>query len=640
MNLSPELQSLLSRWEQAGRPPAEFVCQDCPDQLGDFCQAVAAIVEVEKLALSVQSSTDGRTDSTNERRHRESPGASPPQPAQGSSSNESPPIAPTTSYQLPVADLSGVVPTRQNAGRYRLDCCLGKGGFGEVWKAYDPILDIIVAVKLPRSDRSFTQSQADRFVEEARKQASLNHSAIVKIRHAERHDNGWLIVSDFIDGVDLREYLAANRPQPVESARIIADIADALDAAHRQRLVHRDVKPGNILLDHQVRPYLTDFGLALAEGEQQQEKNCVAGTYPYMSPEQIRGEAHFLDGRSDIYSLGVVFYEMLTGELPFKALSYSDYREQILDRPARPPRAVHAAIPRDLERICLKCLCKSAADRFPTAADLASDLRASIRKRSAVWLPWILASLLGVLVLLSFLRPWETHQPKVESKPQPNPVVVKQQKVDVNHSSKDGWLPLWKRLPEKLVWSAKSSGALLELKEAEESIWIVCDGDGLLKLADVNEPSFKLRLNLHPLDWNGTIGVVLGYHYTMLNGRERARFQLLRIDSAMPKRERQHFLFHSSVIYSPSFGGYPTGEYIRSAAIEPPPSRGCLLEIQVADYQLDSVRWDGKLLTQLAPTNPADSAVIPTWQGGVGLYVRKCALRVFRPELHLPAKKS
>jgi serine/threonine protein kinase/formylglycine-generating enzyme required for sulfatase activity len=273
-------------------------------------------------------------------------------------------------------------------GRYRITARLGRGGFGVVYRGRDEELCRDVAIKVPHRDRIRTPADADVYLAEARVVAGLDHPHIVPVFDLGRTEDGLcFVVSKFIEGRTLAEQIAASRPSWLEAADLIATIADALHHAHKRGLVHRDVKPGNILLDRAGKAYLADFGLALKE-EDFGQGGGVCGTPAYMSPEQASGEGHRVDGRSDIFSLGVVFYELLTGRRPFRGQMPDILAAIIADEP-RPPRQVDDAIPKESERICLKALAKRASARYTTALDFADDLRhflgaASSREKSVV----------------------------------------------------------------------------------------------------------------------------------------------------------------------------------------------------------------------------------------------------------------
>jgi eukaryotic-like serine/threonine-protein kinase len=276
------------------------------------------------------------------------------------------------SARAPDLDERGTPPTPARIGRYRVDSILGEGGFGRVYLGYDEDLNRKVAIKVPRRQYQPDARGGDILLKEARIVASLNHAAIVRVFDYGRTDDGaCFVVCEFIEGTDLATKAKRTPLSIAASVELIASVAEALHSAHLKGIVHRDVKPSNILIDGRGCPFVADFGIALTEDDYGRASATI-GTLLYMSPEQLRGEGHLVDGRSDIFSLGVVFYELLTGRRPFSSSSRQS-GPVLLD--PRPPRQINDLIPRELERICLRAMSNRVADRYPTAVDLASDLR-------------------------------------------------------------------------------------------------------------------------------------------------------------------------------------------------------------------------------------------------------------------------
>ena len=299
-------------------------------------------------------------------------------------------------------------------GRYRIETLIAEGGFGLVYRAFDPELQRHVALKLAKPYRIATSDQSDQLVEEARRAAKLSHPGIVSVHDVGRDDGMVFIVADLIDGRSLAEVIDGIRPSPLESARIVAEVAEALQFAHDQGFVHRDIKPSNILIDERGRSHVTDFGISATFEQILLGYAANVGTLAYMAPEQLTGETHLIGPSTDIYALGVVLYEMLAGKRPFIAQGPTSLREQIVLRQPQPMTSVDGTISYDLQRICFRCLSKHPSDRFNSLSELATALRnAKARPQASSRMWWlVLPVIISLVVAMAwFGKEWFSGQP-------------------------------------------------------------------------------------------------------------------------------------------------------------------------------------------------------------------------------------
>ncbi|MEL6109295.1 MAG: protein kinase [Planctomycetota bacterium] len=271
--------------------------------------------------------------------------------------------------------------------RFELQRRIGGGGFGDVYLATDHTLRREVAVKVPRLHQFADLATRKRFLRESEAAASLNHPNIVPVFEAGEEQGVLYIVSEYCDGPNLAQWLRA-RSEPTDTrtaAEIVQQLADAADHMHAQGMLHRDIKPANVLLSsvgdgasqENITPRLTDFGLAkdlsLSSGET--KSGAFLGTLKYVSPEQLKGQTKALDAATDIYSLGVLLYEVLTHRVPHDGATHYEVLKSVCEQQAARPSEIVPTISADMDAICLKCLSPSSDNRYPTAAALRDDLQ-------------------------------------------------------------------------------------------------------------------------------------------------------------------------------------------------------------------------------------------------------------------------
>jgi serine/threonine protein kinase len=309
-------------------------------------------------------------------------------------------------------------------GRFHLRERLGDGGFGQVYLAFDPRLDRDVALKVLKQPEP-GQRVMERFFREARAAARLDHPNIVGVHDAGFDQGRCWVAFHFVSGRPLGWYRDHHRLDPPTVAKIMRDLADAVDHAHRQGVLHRDIKPANVLIDDHGRPRLIDFGLARRSDLDSSltRDGAVVGTPAYMSPEQALGFSRQVDERSDVFSLGVIFFEVLTGQRPYAAMP-SGLSETDAPGASKSPspvptpsaRSINAAVPAGLNRICMRAIAQDPRQRYESARALSDDLdrwllsHKGANLRLSFTISTILLGLAGALLLVIGIRtallPW------------------------------------------------------------------------------------------------------------------------------------------------------------------------------------------------------------------------------------------
>lgn len=308
--------------------------------------------------------------------------------------------------------------------RYEVEGRIGAGGMAEVWRGHDRVLNRTVAIKtlLPQFARD--ASFVDRFRREAQAAARLNHPGIVSVYDSGTDGDTPYIVMHLIEGRTLADFLESGKTlPPMQAAKIAQEVAEALAAAHAQGVVHRDIKPANIMITRDGKVLVMDFGIArlISGPETAPQTSAVMGTASYLSPEQAQGQS--VDARTDIYSLGVVLYEMLTGRPPFTGDSPMAIAYKQVNATPEPPSSVNPEVPPELDAVVMRALSKNPANRYQTGQEFADDLE---RVRT------------GGQVLATPLLPASGEATQVISRPQPTSVLPPQQ--DQPGGSRKAWV--------------------------------------------------------------------------------------------------------------------------------------------------------------------------------------------------------
>jgi serine/threonine-protein kinase len=311
-----------------------------------------------------------------------------------------------TTVPYPCAEPGASPPGSEHAtiGDYELLDEIARGGMGVVYRARHKGLKRLVALKMILSGQMATYQERQRFLREAELAANLDHPNIVPIYEVDEHEGRPFFSMKLIEGESLSRRVGRIVGDPRAASRLIATLARAVHYAHGKGFLHCDLKPSNVLIDAQGRPYLTDFGLARRAGVDSSLSisGAILGTPSYMAPEQATGSRAGLGPATDVYGLGAILYELLTGRPPFRSPTIMETVVQVLERDPAAPRDLRPEVPRELESICLKCLEKSPRERYATAEALAKELESYLQGDGIEAAGW-----------LSRLRRWNRREPEL-----------------------------------------------------------------------------------------------------------------------------------------------------------------------------------------------------------------------------------
>jgi serine/threonine protein kinase len=517
-----------------------------------------------------------------------------------------------TPRSLPIDETQDFCPLPEAIGKYRIHKRLGGGSFGQVYLAMDEHLQRQVAVKVPKFADRPTAEQIDQLFQEARAAAQFKHPGIVTVYEVGHDlDVGCYIVMEYLEGGSLKDRVKAGRVPVEQAAKYVAQAAQAIHYAHRRGLVHRDLKPANLLIDCDGQIKVADFGLALAEEQQRRHAKEYAGTPAYMSPEQLRGEAHRLDGRTDIWSLGVILYELLTGRRPFQG-DHDQMEDEILHRSPRPPRQIDDGIPPDLEQACLNCLAKEPGGRYSTAKDLAASLTASSDRHAFRRWGWFaaLVAAAAVVCTVALVAPWILESLFTASAGAKSTASAS---IPYQVDEIPSYVPA--RLAHgdaRAIFPRNDANDDWRVVAKEERLVLDSPSVLMVGLGETAAPVFTLKTEVSKSALAGESGIFFGLNQ-IPGETEQWEFQLVSLYFKQPgewKIQRKDYVakrYGTQVAYN--------SRIIKSVPVESLPLNRALLEVDVRRSRLHEVRWRGRRIPEL--TDPGDRPA-DQWQDAAG----------------------
>ena len=452
-----------------------------------------------------------------------------------------PSVATRSVHQSP-SDTSGDPTTRLSSetvdpvrqiGRYEIRGLLGRGGFGAVFLGWDPRLERDVAIKVPKEGSGWSERSVADFLREGQLAAKIHAASVVAVYDVGECDRyGVFLAMEYVRGESLAERMRRSPISVVEACRIVAIAAEAVHLAHRLGIVHRDLKPANILLTEKGEVKVTDFGLAIHENAQRNLKGEISGTLAYMSPEQLRGDSHLLDGRSDVWSLGVLLYRLLTDKPPFRSTTPVELLEEIAHGDPKPIGQIRDDIDPRLDRLCRRCLSREPSARPATARELSRELQSILHPMSGPRLRT--ATVLGTLLILGVTAlgffAWYYRSP-----PETPAAALAELRPD---SSQLAVLPsrpassprnLLEVPPQPLVFNSDNvlNGYFIHPEHGHFSVQ--SDSLAMFSFGDDTLPKFELVVEGHLRDNSGSVGLFWGLHRDQADPKSQSKFASIQI---------------------------------------------------------------------------------------------------------------